>query len=49
MSEKNNNIFHTEIGDGVYQLSSKTDGLSLDPGKPSRNSYLIIGAKLVFF
>lgn len=43
MSEKNNNIFHTEIGDGVYQLSSKTDGLSLEPGKPSRNSYLIIG------
>lgn len=43
MSEKNNNIFHTEISDGVYQLSSKTDGLSLDPGKPSRNSYLIIG------
>ena len=43
MSEKNNNIFHTEIGDGVYQLSSKTDGLSLEPGKPNRNSYLIIG------
>ena len=43
MNEKNNNIFHTEIGDGVYQLSSKTDGLSLEPGKPSRNSYLIVG------
>ena len=43
MNEKNNNIFHTEIGDGVYQLSSKTDGMSLEPGKPSRNSYLIVG------
>ena len=24
-------------------MSSKTDGMSLEPGKPSRNSYLIVG------
>ena len=43
MTRKNNSIFHTELADGVFQLSSKSDGMSLSPGKPSRNSYLIIG------
>lgn len=43
MRDINNDIFNIKISDGVYQLSSKTDGLSVKPGKPSRNSYLVIG------
>ena len=36
-------IFHTQIGSGLYQLSSTESGYSLAPGAACRNSYLVCG------
>lgn len=36
-------IFHTQIGEGIYQLSSSEFGYSREFGKASRSSYLVVG------
>ena len=43
MKKKLGEIFHTEIAQNTYQLSSSSSGYETVPGKASRNSYLIIG------
>lgn len=42
------NMFHTEVRRGIYLISSDAqgpteDGMSLAPGNPTANSYLVIG------
>ncbi|MBQ6812496.1 MAG: MBL fold metallo-hydrolase [Agathobacter sp.] len=37
------NIFHVEIEDGIYLISSDAFGKSMEFGKPTANSYLVVG------
>ena len=37
------NIFHVEIEDGIYLISSDASGKSMEFGKPTANSYLVVG------
>lgn len=48
--EQNNMLFHREVMDGIYLISSSRtgpteDGTSLAPGNPTGNSYLVVGSK----
>lgn len=36
-------LFHKEIGDGLYLISTDTQGTSMLPGPATTNSYLVIG------
>ena len=43
-------MFHTQIAENTFQLSTTLDGYGSKPGKACRNSYLIIGSeKAVLF
>lgn len=43
-------VFHTQIAEDTFQLSTTLDGYGSKPGKACRNSYLIIGSeKAVLF
>jgi len=37
------NLFHTEIGDGIFLISTDLQGKSMLPGPATTNSYLVIG------
>ncbi len=37
------NLFHTEIGDGIFLISTNLQGTSMLPGPATTNSYLVIG------
>lgn len=37
------NLFHAQIGNGIYLISTDTQGKSLLPGKATTNSYLVVG------
>lgn len=42
---QNSALYHKEIADGVFRIASKAFGCSEYPGKPCRNSYLIVGSR----
>ena len=36
-------IFHIELGNGIYLISSTEFGIDTAMGKPTANSYLVVG------
>ncbi len=41
----NTALYHKEIADGVFRIASRAFDCSDNPGKPCRNSYLIVGSR----
>ena len=37
------NLFHVQIGDGIYLISTDQQGKSMQPGPATTNSYLVVG------